>query len=121
MLEDYELNNTEDIDKDELHSPAEIASNTSPEKKGVVERIFDKTPGEDPASGKSVDMQDVSLTLRSRSESITKSKTGEGNAGKKSSKNNFNDTSQSFSVRFSNIFGAPKDIYIPGLDDDPKP
>ena len=34
----------------------------------------------------------------------------------------FNDTnSQSFSVRFSNIFGAPKDIYIPGLDDDPKP
>ena len=30
------------------------------------------------------------------------------------------ETSRSLAYRLSNIFGAPDDIYIPGLDDDPK-
>ena len=30
------------------------------------------------------------------------------------------ETSRSLAYRLSNIFGAPDDIFIPGLDDDPK-
>jgi len=65
-------------------------------------------------------MEDVQLSFRS-SEQSKDQKFGKHLKNKDDNSSSFmEETSRSLAYRLSNIFGAPDDIFIPGLDDDPK-